>query len=163
MQPEVDLLVGVPGINALWAAGILAEIGPDMSVFPSADQLASWAGLCPGSNESAGKRKKTPTRKGSHWLRVLVVECAWAASRKKGSDWMRKFHQLRARTNPTLALIAIARKMVVALYHMLSEHVPYKERGADYLPQDQPERRARRLVRQLNVLGFQVQLVPTTT
>ncbi len=157
-RSDLELLVAVPGINALTAAGILAEVGGDMSVFPSADHLASWAGLCPGSNESAGKRKRTPTRKGSHWLRVHLVQAAWAASRKKASFWMRKFHQLRARSTPTVALVAIARKMLVAIYHILRDRVPYKELGADYIPKDQPEKRAQRLVRQLNVLGFQVQL-----
>jgi transposase len=155
---NVELLVEVPGINALTAAGILAEVGGDMSVFPSADHLASWAGLSPGSNESAGKRKRTPTRKGSHWLRVHLIQAAWAASRTKASFWMRKFHQLRARSNPTVALVAIARKMIVAIYYILRDHVHYKELGADYVPHDQPERRAKRLVRQLNALGFAVQL-----
>lgn len=136
----------------------IAAIDGRIAALPSADHLASWAGLCPGSNESAGKRKRTPTRKGSHWLRVHLVQAAWAASRTKASFWMRKFHQLRARSNPTVALVAIARKMIVAIYYILRDHVHYKELGADYVPHDQPERRAKRLVRQLNALGFTVHL-----
>jgi transposase len=159
-RAELDLLCGLPGLDVLAAAGVLAEIGPDMSVFRSAHHLASWGGLSPGSNESAGKKRQAPTRKGSHWLRVFLVQAAWAATHKKDSFWNRKFHQLRARIGPKPALIAIARKMLVAIHHMLSEHVPYKELGASYVPTDHPERRAQRLLRQLQGLGFSVTMTP---
>jgi transposase len=140
------LVTEIPGINATTVAGVLAEIGTDMSVFPSADHLVSWGGLAPGSHESAGKRKPVVTRRGSHWLRVFLVQAAWAATHAKGTFWKRTFERLRARLGPKQALIAIARKMLVALYHVLKNRSPYRELGADHVPTDQPERRAKKLV-----------------
>jgi transposase len=162
MSEQAALLTGIPGIDAVSAAGVLAEIGPDMSVFPSADHLASWAGLAPGSHESAGKRKAVPTRKGSHWLRLFVVQSAWAATRAKGTFWKRKFERLRARLGPQQALVAIARKMVVAIFHILKNMQPYRELGAEHVPTDRPEHRANKLVHQLKALGFHVQLTPAS-
>lgn len=127
MKEACGLLTDVPGINDVSAAGVLAEIGADMSVFPSADHLVSWGGLAPGSHESAGKRKAVATRRGSHWLRVFLVQCAWAATHAKGSFWKRKFERLRARLGPQQALVAIARKMLVAIFHILKDRVPYRE------------------------------------
>jgi transposase len=160
MSQQCALLAGVPGINSVSASGVLAEIGADMSVFPSADHLASWAGLAPGSHESAGKRKAVSTRKGSHWLRLFLVQSAWAATHVKGSFWKRKFERLRARLGPQQALVAIARKMLVAIFHILKDLTPYRELGAEHVPTDQPERRANKLVHQLKTLGFSVQLTP---
>jgi transposase len=118
-------------------------------------------GAAPGSHESAGKRKPVATRRGSHWLRVFLVQAAWAATHAKGTFWKRTFERLRARLGPKQALIAIARKMLVALYHVLKNRTPYRELGADHVPTDQPERRAKKLVHQLKALGFDVQLAPT--
>jgi transposase len=160
MREPRALLVGLPGVDSVSAAGLLAEIGPDMSVFPSANHLTSWGGLAPGSHESAGKRKAVSTRSGSHWLRVFLVQAAWGATRTKGSFWKRTFERLRARLGPQQALVAIARKMLVAIFHMLRDQVPYRELGADYVGTEPPERRANRLVNQLKSLGFQVQLSP---
>jgi transposase len=160
MNDECALINALPGIDSLSAAGVLGEIGADMSVFPSDRHLVSWAGLAPGSHESAGKRKAVSTRKGSHWLRVFLVQAAWAATRTKGTFWKRKFERMRARLGPKQALIAIARKMLVAIYHVLKNHTPYRELGADYIATEQPERRAHKLVHQLKALGFEVQLTP---
>jgi hypothetical protein len=112
-------------------------------------------------HESAGKRKPVATRRGSHWLRVFLVQAAWAATHAKGTFWKRTFERLRARLGPKQALIAIARKMLVALYRVLKNRTPYRELGADHVPTDQPERRAKKLVHQLKALGFDVQLAPT--
>ena len=101
---------------------------------PSADHLVSWGGLAPGSHESAGKRKPVATRRGSHWLRVFLVQAAWAATHAKGTFWKRTFERLRARLGPKQALIAIARKMLVALYHVLKNRTPYRELGAIPFP-----------------------------
>jgi len=160
MAQQCALLAGVPGINEVVAAGVLAEIGPDMSVFPSANHLASWAGLAPGSHESAGKHKAVATRKGSHWLRLFLVQSAWAATHAKGTFWKRKFERLRARLGPQQALVAIARKMIVAIFHILKNLTPYNEIGADHVSSEDQERRAKRLVRQLETLGFHAQLTP---
>jgi transposase len=161
MSDACALVTEIPGINATTVAGVLAEIGTDMSMFPSADHLVSWGGLAPGSHESAGKRKPVATRRGSHWLRVFLVQAAWAATHAKGTFWKRTFERLRARLGPKQALIAIARKMLVALYHVLKNRTPYRELGADHVPTHQPERRAKKLVHQLKALGFDVQLAPT--
>lgn len=160
MSTQAALLTEIPGIDAVSAAGVLAEIGADMSVFPSANHLTSWAGLAPGSHESAGKRKAVGTRKGSHWLRLFLVQSAWAATHTKGSFWKRKFERLRARLGPQQALVAIARKMLVAIFHILKDLTPYRELGADHVATEQPERRANKLVHQLKALGFKVQLTP---
>jgi len=160
MSDASALLTGLPGIDATTAAGVLAEIGSDMSVFPSAHHLVSWAGLAPGSHESAGKRKRVATRKGSHWLRLFLVQAAWAATHAKGTFWKRTFARLCVRLGPKQALVAIARKMLVAIYHVLKDRTPYRELGADYVATDQPERRAKKLVHQLKALGFDVQIAP---
>jgi len=160
MSDECALMTGLPGINSLSAACVLGEIGTDMSVFPSDRHLVSWAGLAPGSHESAGKRKDVGTRRGSHWLRVFLVQAAWSATRTKGTFWKRKFERLRARLGPQQALVAIARKLLVTVYHVLKDRTPYRELGADYIATDQPERRAHKLVHQLKALGFDVQLSP---
>jgi len=138
MREQCALLVGLPGVDSVSAAGLLAEIGPDMSVFPSANHLTSWGGLAPGSHESAGKRKAVSTRSGSHWLRVFLVQAAWGATRTKGSFWKRTFERWRARLGPQQALVAIARKMLVAIFHMLRDQVPYRELGADYVGTEPP-------------------------
>jgi transposase len=160
MSGQCALLTSVPGINQVSAAGVLAKVGADMSVFRCADHLASWAGLAPGSHESAGKRKAVATRKGSHWVRLFLVQSAWAATHAKGTFWKREFERLRARLGPQQALVAIARKMLVAIFHILKDLTPYRELGADHVPTDQPEARAKKLVHQLKALGFQAQLTP---
>jgi len=159
-QEQRQLLEQIPGVSHILAAVLLAELGTDMSVFPSARHVAAWAGVCPGNNESAGKRKATSARKGNVHLRTALVEAAVAASRKKGSYLRDKFHRLRARRGPKRAAMAIGHKILVAAYHMLSTGTSYKDLGASYLDGLDTRRVTRNLVRRLERLGYGVTLQP---
>lgn len=163
LQPdarELELLCTVPGIDTVVAAAILAEIGADMSRFGSADQLAAWSGLSPGSNQSAGKNKAAPTRKGNKYLRTMLVQASHGAVKKRDCFFRQKYGQLVVRLGPGKAHVAIARKMLVAIYYILRDHVPYQPPA---LPPPSP-RRAKHLVslytERLSALGFQVHLTP---
>jgi transposase len=154
------LLCSIPGVSVLSATTILAEIGRDMSRFPTAGHLVSWAGLCPGQNESAGKRKSSRLRKGAPWLKTMLVQCAWAAKRQKNSYYAAQFHRLKSRRGPQKAICAVAASILTAVYHMLNDGTSHQDLGADYFDRRSPEVKARRLVAQLSRLGFEVQLQP---
>ena len=153
-------LCAIPGVSRLSATAILAEIGRDMSRFPTAGHLVAWAGLCPGQNESAGKRKSARLRRGAPWLKTMLVQCAWAAKRAKDSYYMAQFHRLRSRRGPQKAICAVAASLLTAIYHMLKSGAPHRDLGADYFDRRSPEAKAKRLVTQLAKLGFEVQLQP---
>jgi transposase len=157
-QPEVELLLKVPGLQLTSIAAIVAEIGPDMSVFDSADKLAAWSGLSPGSNESAGKPKAAPARKGDKSLRTMLVQAAWAAVKTRGTFWKQKFSQLVVRLGPKKAIVAIGRKMLVAIFYILRDSTPYRD------PQPAPPspKAIRRLIERVEALGFQVVPRPVT-
>ncbi|MGH8900195.1 MAG: IS110 family transposase, partial [Egibacteraceae bacterium] len=143
----VALLDTIPGVNQRTAEEIIAEIGVDMSVFPSAAHLASWAGICPGQDESAGKRKSGKTRKGSKWLRSALTEAAKSGARVKGSYLSAQKARLTGRRGPNKATIAVAHSILVAVYSMLRDRVPYHDLGADYFrDRESAEAHARRLV-----------------
>jgi transposase len=154
------LLCSIPGVSVLSATTILAEIGRDMSRFPTAGHLVAWAGLCPGQNESAGKRKSSRLRKGAPWLKTMLVQCAWAAKRQKNSYYAAQFHRLKSRRGPQKAICAVAASILTAVYHMLNDGTSHQDLGADYFDRRSPEVKARRLVAQLSRLGFEVQLQP---
>jgi transposase len=156
----ISLLCTIPGVGELAAKIILAEIGTDMSRFPTAGHLLSWAGLCPGQNESAGKRKSSRLRKGSPWLKTLMVQCAWAASRKKDSYYKAQFNRLRGRHGAKKAICAVAASMLTAVYHMLKDGTPHQDLGADHFDHRSTEIKAKRLAAQIAKLGFQVELRP---
>jgi transposase len=156
----VDLLTSIPGVGALAARVIVAEIGLDMGRFPTAGHLVSWAGLCPRSDESAGKRRSTRLRKGAPWLKTTLVQCAWAASRKKASYLQAQFHRLRARRGPKKAVCAVAASILTAAYHMLKDGTAYRDLGPDHYDRRAKEVQARRLVRRLADLGYAVELTP---
>lgn len=158
--PEVELLQSAPGLERISIAAILAEIGPDMSVFHSADHLAAWGGVCPGSNESAGKHKSAPARKGDKYLRTALVQAAWAAVRTRGCAWKQTFGRLVVRLGPKKAIVAIARKMLVAIFYILRDSTPYRPITPPPLSPDQLKRRARRHLEALAALGLQVTLAP---
>jgi transposase len=153
-------LSAIPGVSCLSATTILAEIGRDMSRFPTAGHLISWAGLCPGQNQSAGKRKSSRLRKGAPWLKTMLVQCAWAAKRRKNSYYMAQFHRLKSRRGPQKAICAVAASILTAIYHMLKSGAPHHDLGADYFDRRSPQAKARRLVAQLSRLGFEVTLQP---
>ncbi len=154
------LLTTIPGIGIPAATVILAEIGTDMSRFPTAGHLLSWAGLCPGQNESAGKRRSSRLRKGAPWLKAILAQYTWAARRKKGSCYTAQFHRLCARHGKKKAVCAVAASMLTAIYHMLEDGNEHRDLGADHFDRRPTEVKAKRLVGQLAKLGFKVELRP---
>ncbi len=156
-KEEVELLESMPGIGSTAARVIVAEIGTDMGRFPDSGHLASWAGLCPRSDESAGKRRSTKIRKGNPWLKTTLIQCAWSAIRSEG--YLRsKFYRLRARGGPMKAIVAVAHTMLVALYHMLTNKHLYRDLGADFFERKDRERTAQRLKRRLEGMGYEVEM-----
>ncbi len=154
--PQMALLMTIPGIDRVVAATVIAEIGVDMSVFPSDRHLAAWGGTCPGNNESAGKRKPIGARKGNPYLKTALCNAAIAASRKRGSFFKAKYHKLKSRRGGGRAALAIAHKLLVCIYHMLSGNTSYRELGENYFDLRDTQRAARRYVRRLQDLGFSV-------
>ena len=154
----VELLCSIPGVRQRSAENVLAEIGLDMSRFPSAAHLASWAGQCPGNHESAGKRRSGRTRKGSRWLNEALTEAAIAAVRTNGSYLQALYKRLRPRLGHSRALGAVKHSMICACWHMLSSGELYRDLGGDYFVRRDPERQTKRLVRQLEALGHAVML-----
>ncbi len=160
-SPLLALLRTIPGVSTRVAEVILAEIGTDMGRFPTASHLASWAGLCPGNNESAGKHFSGQTRKGSKWLRMALVEAAKAASRSKGTYLAAQYARLKGRRGHKRATIAVAHSILVIAYYVLERGEPYSDLGADYFADRQSSEAYRnRLVRQLERLGHKVILEP---
>ena len=151
-------LMQIPGVDRIAASVLIAELGVDMSVFTSPQACAAWAGVSPGNNESAGKRKSGRTPRGNQHLKTLLVEAAQAASRKKGSYLRDKFHRLRARRGYKRAVVAIAHKILIAAYHMLATGEGYRELGEGYLDAKDEQRLTQRLVKRLEGLGYQVSL-----
>jgi transposase len=160
-EAAVALLVTIPGVSRRTAQVILAEIGADMSRFPSAGHLASWAGMCPGNNESAGKHKSGRTRKGSKWLRKALIEAGQAAGRSKNTYLAAQYAQIRGRRGPQRAAVAVGHSILVIAWHLLSNGEPYNDLGGDYFDRRRnSDRRQRRLVAQLEALGHKVTLEP---
>jgi len=157
MIADVQRLIQIPGLDEVSAAAVLAEIGADMSVFPSAKHLASWGGLSPGSEESAGKSKKAPTRKGNKYFRTSLVQIATCASNTKGTFWQKKFRRL-ARLGPKKALVALARSLAGVIFHLLSTRTDYREPDTVPPPPHRIRTRVVTLTRQLEALGFSVVL-----
>jgi transposase len=158
----IQRLSTIPGIKRRLAEVILSEIGTDMSRFPSARHLASWAGICPGNNESAGKRLTGRTRKGSPWLRTALVEAAQAASRSKDCYLSAQFHRLTIRRGGKKAIVAVAHTLLVIVYHVLAEETDYQELGGNYFDQRDHQAIQKQLVRRLEKLGYDVTLAPTS-
>lgn len=156
----IRLLCTIPGVSALSATTVLSEIGRDMSRFPTAGHLVAWAGLCPGQNESAGKRKTTRLRKGAPWLKTMLVQCAWAAKRKKDSYYKAQFFRLQSRRGPQKAICAVAASILTAIYHILKDGTEHHDLGADHFNRRSTEGQTKRLIAQLTKLGFEVQLQP---
>ena len=156
----IEQLATIPGVSRLSAVTILSEIGTDMSRFETAGHLVAWAGMCPGQNESAGKRKRTRLRKGSPWLKTMLVQCAWAAKRKKDSYYKALFFRLQSRRGPQKAICAVAASILTAIYHMLKDGTDHQDLGAGYFDQRAPHIKVKRLVNQIAKLGFEVTLQP---
>ncbi len=153
----IELLCTIPGISTRTAQILIAECGIDMSVFPTAGHLASWAGICPGTNQSGGKRRSGRTRRGNRWLRSALTEAAKAAARSKNTYLAAHHAQLRGRRGEPKAVGATRHDILIAYYHIVRERVPFRELGVDWLARRySPEHRARRLRRQLEALGYTV-------
>lgn len=163
MRPHEDVLqrlCQIPGVRLLTAWAVVAEIGTDMTRFADAAHLASWAGLCPGNSESAGKRHSGRTRKGNSYLRRALCQSAWAAARTHDSFLSAVFFRIARRSGLKKAAIAIAHRLLVIIYSMLRDGTDYRELGGDYFDRLQPERTAQRLLRRLDRLGFDIVVTP---
>jgi transposase len=159
-RTAVEQVSSVPGVKNLAALQILSEIGTDMSRFASDGNLVSWACICPRSDESAGKRRSTRIRKGSPWLKTTLVQCAWAAVRKKDSYLHAQYHRIRARRGPKKAIVAVAASILTAIYHMLKHGTLYQDLGPNHFDPRAKERQKNRLVKRLADLGYAVELAP---
>ncbi len=150
------LLDQIPGVNQRTAQVIVAEIGLDMSRFQSEGQLASWAGMCPGNHESAGKQKSGKTRKGNRWLRQALVEAARGAANTKESSLRATYHRIKARRGDKRACLAVGHRILRMAYTLLSKRRPYQEEGPDYYRTADKDRLKERLVRRLQRMGYEV-------
>lgn len=162
-QPVLARLDAIPGIDRRVAEVLLAEIGADMTPFPSGAHLASWAGLCPGNNESAGKKRSGKTTKGSRWLRQALVQAAWAASHKKDSYFQAHAKNLMRRRGRKRGLVAVAHSLLLVIYHMLQKGTEYRDLGRDFLDQIRSEHLVKFHVKRLQQLGLSVAVSPIAT
>ena len=156
----IELWMTIPGIDRVAAWSLLAEIGADMEQFPSARHLVSWAGLCPGNNESAGKRKSSRTRKANPWLRGLMTQIAWAAAHTKNTYLAQQYRRLQAKRGRKRALLALANTILTIVWHIGRDQVPYRELGADYFDRLKGNQAQRYFVRKLESMGLKVTVAP---
>ena len=159
-RAAVERLMGVPGVKGAAAPAIIAEIGADMSVFPSAGHLLSWARIVPRLDESAGKKRSRRVKKGGAWLKPVLVQCARAAVRKRGSYYGAQYRRLKARVGDKKAIVAVAASILTAIYHMLRDATDHRDLGAGYLQHRAGDKQAlaQRLARHIRALGYQVDL-----
>ena len=155
-EPAVTLWQTIPGVDRVTACNLVAEVGVDMNSFPTAQQLASWAALCPGNHESAGKRKSGRTRDGNKWLRRSLCQAAWAVTRKKDCYLSAQFKRLAARRGVKRAVMAVAHTMLIIGYHMLKTGCSYQELGGDYLERINKDQLQRYYIKRLQRLGLKV-------
>lgn len=153
----------VPGFNQVNAASIIAEIGTDMSRFPDEKHLSSWAAICPGNNESAGKRKSGKTRRGNNYLKATLTEAAWAASRTKDTALREKYHNIARRRGKKRAIVAVAHQLLKDVYHILDTGEPYRERDIKAIKLQKQDQKERSMIRELEKMGYSIQKVTTTT
>jgi transposase len=159
-RTAVDLTKSAAGFDDLGAQVVVSEIGIDMSRFPSDAHLISWVGICPRNDVSAGKRRSNRLRKGAPWLKTTLVQCAWAAVKKKNSYLKALYHRIKARRGPKKAIIAVAASILTAIYHMLKNGTPYHDLGPDHFARRSVERQKTRLVKRLADLGYAVEIKP---
>jgi transposase len=156
----IEMLSAIPGVGQLSATVLVSEIGIDMSRFETAGHLISWAGLCPKNDQSAGKRRSNRMKKGAPWLKSTLIQCAWCASRTKGSYLQAQYLRLRSRRGAKKAVCAVAASILTAAYHMLKNGTLYQDLGASYFDNRAKDKQALRLISRLKDLGFEVQIAP---
>jgi transposase len=157
-RDAIERLKEIPGLSETSAQILIAEIGTDMNQFPTAGHLLSWAGLVPRLDESAGKRRSTRVRKGAPWLKPVLVQCAWAAARKKNSYFQAQFLRLKARCGPKKAVVAVAASLLATAYHMLADGTCYQDLGADHFARRDPARAVAKLANRIRSLGYEVDI-----
>lgn len=155
---ELELLQTIPGVDKIGSVAILAEIGPDMTKFPNAHHLASWAGICPGNNESAGKKMSARTTPGDRYLKPILTECAWSATHVKTSYFKKKYESLVIRRGKKRALIAVGHKILCAAYYMLLKHIPFNDLGYDYLDDRRKDHIIQSYISKLKNLGVEFEI-----
>jgi len=160
-QKESNLIQSIPGISKVSASAILAEIGTDMSQFPDEAHISSWAGVCPGNNESAGKKKSGKTQKGNSFLKGTLAEAAWAASKVKRSTYNAFYQNIVRRRGKKRALVALAHRMLMDIYRVLKTGTPYQDTGAEEANERATKRKERSMIRLLEKAGYSV--VKTST
>ena len=154
----LENLKAIPGLSKKTVEDLIAEIGLDMGVFPTEKHLASWAGMCPGNNESAGKKKSSRTTHGNKQVKAVLTEAAWAATRTKNTFYSARYHRLAARRGKKRALIAVGHSILKSVYHVLEGEEEYRELGASYVNERSEKRRKSYLKKELEKLGYDVQL-----
>jgi transposase len=159
---QIDLLDTITGVGRRVAENLLAEIGPNMEQFPTDDHLVSWAGMCPGRNESAGKKRSSRTRKANKWLRRILVEAAWAAVRSKNTYIAALFKRVSSRRGKNRAIIAVGRTILQSAWHILTKNCEYKELGSNHFDKLNREKTRNYFVKRLQRLGYTVELKETT-
>jgi transposase len=155
-EDAIKMLDELPGIGKRSAEVIVAEIGIDMNRFPSAGHISSWSGLCPGNNESAGKRKSGKTNKGNKNFKSTLIQCAKAAQKNKESFFYAQYQRLVVRRGANRATVAVAHSMLIAIYHMLKDNIPFKDLGSDYYTKFNTESKAKYYMKKLQELGMSV-------
>jgi transposase len=155
-QKESKLIQTIPGISEVNASAILAEIGVDMSVFPDEAHLSSWAGVCPGYNESAGKKKSSKTQKGNSFLKGTLTESAWAASKTKDTSYNAFYHNIVRRRGKKRAIVALAHRMLIDIYYVLKTGEPYQDIGFEAVREKTVKRQERSMIRSLEKAGYSV-------
>ena len=159
-RTAVEQVISIPGIKNLGAQVIVSEIGIDMTRFPSDAHLISWAGLCPRNDESAGKRRSNRLRKGAPWLKTTLVQCAWAAVKKKNSYLQAQFYRIKVRRGPKKAIMAVAASILTAIYHMLKDGTMYQDLGSGHFDRRSKHQQKNRLLKRLADLGYAVEIKP---
>ena len=158
----MELLDTIPGVARRTAEVIVSEIGNDMSRFPTANHLAAWAGVAPGNNESAGKRYSGKTRNGNQALEVTLIQAAHAAAHTHNTYLASQYHRLAARRGKKRAIVGVAHSILVIAYHLIQRKEPYRELGGDYFDKQRPEATAKRLLKRLQKLGYDVSQIQSS-
>ena len=159
-EAAIAALCDIPGIARRSAEVILAEIGLDMSRFPSAAHLCSWAGVCPGNCQSAGRRKHGKTTKGNKPLKTILTQCAKSARSVKGSYFSAQYQRIAARRGKNRATLAVAHSMLIAIYHMLKNSAPFRDLGSDYYDSFNRDRKIHSYLKRLKALGWEPDVLP---